>query len=135
MSPGNVKGRGEDRALRWFYSRVSEKLKAAESDSVCETVAASLRGTKLSWRLTMPAAVALVIGLVTFVAPWGRPAVSLPVPPAVPVDLAATVANHEMIASQSLEGSDELLTEQGNKRLPPAPVYTASAFILAGPEV
>jgi hypothetical protein len=45
-------------------------------------------------------------------------------------DLAPTIANYQMVANQSLEQLFELLTRQGNKRLPPAPVYTVS-----GPEL
>jgi hypothetical protein len=36
-----------------------------------------------------------------------------------------------MIANESLEKVDELLTRQGNTPLPPAPVYTASGVQLA----
>jgi hypothetical protein len=46
-------------------------------------------------------------------------------------DLAPTLANYQMVASQSLEKLSELLTRQGNKSLPPTPVYTASSLELA----
>jgi hypothetical protein len=36
-----------------------------------------------------------------------------------------------MAANQSLETLDELLTRQGIRSLPPAPVYTASMFAAA----
>jgi hypothetical protein len=34
-----------------------------------------------------------------------------------------------MVANESLEKLDQLLSEQRNRKLPPAPVYTASTFI------
>jgi hypothetical protein len=40
-------------------------------------------------------------------------------------------ALRQMIANQSLEKLSELLARQGNKNLPPAPLYTASSFQLA----
>ena len=62
----------------------------------------------------------------------------MPAPPTVQVvsvsssesDLAPTIANYQMIANQSLEKLSELLTRQGNKPLPPTPVYTISSFEL-----
>ena len=122
-----------------FHHRVAEELQAVGSSSVLENLAAWLRGSKLNWRVALPAIAVLVIALLAMVAPRHPPALSLPAPPAVQVvstsssgsDLAPTIANYQMIANQSLDKLSELLTRQGNKRLPPAPVYTISSFELA----
>lgn len=122
-----------------FHHRVAEKLRAVESISVLENLAAWLRGSLLNWRAAVPAGAVLVIALFAMVAQRRHPAPSLPAPPSVQVmsasgsgsDLAPTLANYQMIAHQSLDKLDELLTEQGNKPLPPAPVYTASGLLLA----
>ncbi len=119
-----------------FHHRVAEELQAVGSSSVLENLAAWLRGSKLNWRVALPAIAVLVIALLAMVAPRHPPALSLPAPPAVQVvstsssgsDLAPTIANYQMIANQSLDKLSELLTRQGNKRLPPAPVYTISSL-------
>ena len=43
-------------------------------------------------------------------------------------DLAPTISNYQMIANHSLEKLDEVLTTEGNRNPPPAPVYTVSSF-------
>jgi hypothetical protein len=45
-------------------------------------------------------------------------------------DLPPTIANYQRVAAQSLEQLDTLLTEQGNRRLPPSPIYRASTRTL-----
>jgi hypothetical protein len=126
-------------ASELFHRKVAEKLRAVESGAVLEDLAAWLRGAMLNWRVALPATAVLVIALFVVVAPRHPPASSLPAPPTVQVvsaaspesDLAPTIANYQMAANQSLERLSELLTRQGNKRLPPAPVYTASSLGLA----
>jgi len=126
-------------APEFFHHRVIEKLQAIESSSVLQILVAWLRGALLNWRVALPAAAVLVIALLVMVAPRHPPAVSLPAPATVQVgspsspggDLAPTIANYQMVASQSLEKLDELLTREGNKPLPPAPLYTASRLALA----
>jgi hypothetical protein len=39
-----------------------------------------------------------------------------------------TILNYEMAADQSLEKLDTLLTEQGNRALPAAPIYRTGSF-------
>jgi anti-sigma factor RsiW len=122
-------------ASEYFHHRVVEKLQSAESSSVLQIPVGWLRGSLLNWRVALPLTGVLVIALVVMVAPRHPPAVSLPAPATVQVgspstssDLAPTIANYQMVASQSLEQLDELLTRQGNKSLPPGPVYTASSL-------
>jgi hypothetical protein len=117
-----------------FHRRVAEKLQAAESRSVLNNVAAWLRESMLNWGVAVPTLALLVIVLFAIVAP--RPHPTLPAPPsvqAVPAsssgnDLAPTIANYQKVANQSLEKLSELLTEQGNKSLPPAPILTVSGL-------
>ena len=122
-----------------FHRRMTEKLRAVEFRSVLEKLAAWLHGAILDRRVAMPAAAALMIALLVLVAPWRHQAPKPPPPTAVQAmsasssesDLAPTIVNYQLIAGQSLEKLDELVTEQGNKSLPPAPLYTASSFNLA----
>lgn len=121
-----------------FHRRVAEKLQVVDSGSVFENLAERLRGTVLNWRVALPATAALVIAIFALVALRQHPVVSPPAPPTVQIasasspesELAPTIANYQMVANQSLEKLDELLTRQGNKRLPPAPIYTASMYKL-----
>jgi anti-sigma factor RsiW len=122
-----------------FHRKVAKKLQAVESGSIWETLAAGLREMVLNWRVALPATAALVIAILVLVVPRQHPDVSVPAPPTIRIastsspssDLAPTLANYQMVASQSLTKLDELLTKQGNKRLPPAPIYTASTLKLA----
>ena len=120
-----------------FHRGAAKKLQAAKANSVMENLAAWFRGSMLTWRVALPAIAVLVIALC--VAPRRHPALSPTAPPTVQVvpasssesGSAPTIANYQAMANQSLEEFSELLTTQGNKRLPPAPVYTASSFALA----
>jgi len=126
-------------ASRLFHHRLAEKLQAAESSSLLERLAAWVGGAMPNWRLILPAFAVLVMALAVVVARPRHPALPLPADRATPVvsasgsdyDLAPTLANYQMIANQSLEKLSEVLTRQGSKSLPPAPVYTASSFQLA----
>jgi xanthine dehydrogenase iron-sulfur cluster and FAD-binding subunit A len=123
-------------ASECFHHQVAEKLQAVEPGSVLENL--WLRGTMLNWRVALPAIAVVVIALFAMVAPRHPPAPSLPGPATVQVvsgsssgtDLAPTIANYQMTAKRSLESLSELLTTQGNKSLPPAPIYTASSLQL-----
>jgi anti-sigma factor RsiW len=125
-------------ASELFHHKVAAKLQAVEASSVLEDLAAWLRGSILNWRVALPAIAVLAIAVAALVAPRHHPASSVSAPPAVQAvsasgsesDLAPTIANYQMVANQSLEKLSELLTRQGNKSLPPAPVYTASSLEL-----
>jgi len=122
-----------------FHRRVAERLQAAESGSLPENWAAWLRGAMPNWRAALPAIAVLVIALFATVATRDHSALRLPAPTGVQVasesrsesDLAPTLANYQMVANQSLDKLSDLLTRQGNRCLPPAPLYTASSFQLA----
>lgn len=123
-------------ASELFHHQVAEKLQLVESGSVSENLAAWLRRTIPIWRVALPTVAGLVIALLALHAPRHHPALSPPAPPTVQVvpasssesELAPTIANYQMVASQSLEKLSELLTRQGNKPLPPAPIYTVSGL-------
>lgn len=46
-------------------------------------------------------------------------------------DLPPTADHYQMVAARSFEKLDALLTSEGSRNLPPAPIYTASAFARA----
>jgi anti-sigma-K factor RskA len=123
-----------------FHRRVAEKLQAVGSGSALAGLAAHFREAMINWRVALPATAALMIAVFGLIILRQHPVVSPPAPHTDQVasasspesDLAPTIANYQMVANQSLDKLDELLTRQGNKRLPPAPVYTASMYKLAG---
>jgi len=112
-----------------FHRRVAERLKAAGSSSVLDDLVMSLRESLLNWRVAVPVTAVLVIAITVLVAPPRSPTASVSTPPAIPItlpsesgkDLSPTLANYQMIASQSLDKLDELLIQHGSKPLPPVP--------------
>lgn len=126
-------------ASECFHRKVAAKLQTVEVSSVLEDLAAWLPGSILNWRVALPAIAVLAIAVLAMVAPRHHPAASVSAPPAAQAvsasdsesDLAPTIGNYQMVANQSLEKLSELLTRQGNKNLPPAPIYTASSLTLA----
>ena len=112
-----------------FHRRVAERLKSVEPGSVRENFTGWLRGMLLDWRVAVPATAALVIAVIVLVAPPRSPTAAVPVPPTVQATLPSksgkvlspTLANYQMVASQSLDKLDELLIQQGSKPLPPVP--------------
>lgn len=129
------------RASESFHRKVVARLRREEPASVGETVWTYLRATLWDWRVALPVVAASVLLIAVFVAHERRPGVGVSpqtqpgaqtvVSPSLSSDLPPTIANYQMVANQSLEKLDELLTRQGNKSLPPAPIYTASAFMRA----
>jgi hypothetical protein len=122
-------------ASSFFHRAVSEKLHAVQSNSILENLAAWSRELTLNWRVALPAATALAIALLAIVAArHSAPSRSAPrmdqAASSSANDPAPTIANYRIIAGQSLQKLDELLTRQGNKPLPPAPIYTASGLVL-----
>ena len=91
--------------------------------------------------LALPALAALMTALLAIVAALHHPAPAPAAPRMAQVSvisgtyLAPTIANYRLIAGQSLQKLDEVLATQGNKPLPPAPVYTASGLMLPNPSL
>lgn len=122
-----------------FHQKLAGKLQAATPDSLGGILAAYLRGTLLNWRVALPA-IAVLAAVGVTVATWRRPPdVSSSPRAGIPTasvsgahdDLAPTIANYHRVANQSLDKLDALLTRQGNRALPPMPIYTASTLALA----
>jgi anti-sigma factor RsiW len=125
-----------------FHQRVIAGIKAEEPPFARPGIEKFFRGTLLNWRVALPTvgavAVVLVVGLL--LTSRQQPEVPLPAPSSAQSgsdhnldgDFRPTIANYQMIANQSLEKLDQLLTAQGSRKLPPAPIYTASAFATAG---
>ena len=116
----NVLGalRGEQRRSRWgtFLAKFSESL--------------------MNWRVPLPVlgATAAVLAMLALLA--RRPDAPAPVStgsqarlaPGMKIDLEPTISNYQIVANQSLEKLDELLTIQGNRNPSPTRIYTASAL-------
>jgi anti-sigma factor RsiW len=119
-----------------FHRRVVEKLRAVESPSFVETLAAWVRGPALSWRVALPALTLLFVGFFAVLALRNTanvksPAVQMASPQRSADDPAPTLANYQRIANQSFDKLDELLTRQACRPLPPVSVYSASSSELA----
>jgi predicted Fe-S protein YdhL (DUF1289 family) len=129
----------EVQASEVFHQKLAGRLRASKPDSFEKILAAYLQGTLLNWRVALPAIAALVVIGITF-ATWRQPPV-VPSPRIASTqtmlvsdadnDLAPTIANYQRVANQSLDKLDALLTRQGNRPLPPMPIYTASTLGLA----
>ena len=115
-----------------FHHKVAEQLESNEFSSVLMSPAAWLRGLRLNWRVALPTIAVMVIAVIVLVAQRHHQTASHSAPPTVEflsasdsaIELAPTLANYKMVAHLSLEKLDELLTRQGNKRLPPVPLLT-----------
>ncbi len=134
-----VKESSETRASESFHRRLVDRLRRKESVSLWESAAAKLRAVSLNWRvaLTVTGTVAMAVALLFLSV--GRRGVSAPPQSAsksgpeprekeIHVDLAPTIANYQMVANQSLEQLDDLLTRQGNRNPTPVPVFRTPAF-------
>ncbi len=114
-----------------FHRKVAGRFRSAKPDSFGEILAAYF--ARLNWDVALAAIAALVIVGIAVVI-WRQPSEVASLPPAgnqtaliseADSDLAPTIANYQRVASQSLDKLDALLTKQGNRALPPVPVYTA----------
>jgi len=119
-----------------FHRRVVARLRAAESVSVWESLVAHLRGTTLNWRVALPVIAAIAVLIAASSGFVRRPDVSphtqfsarTALVPNSKSDLLPTIANYQMVANQSLDKLDELLTRQGNRNPSPTQIYTASTL-------
>jgi hypothetical protein len=124
-----------------FHRRVVAAVNAEEPRFGWPIMSGYLRGTLLNWRVALTTvggiAVVLLVGLL--LTSRQRSGVPLPAPSSaqgglthnLATDFRPTIGHYRMVANESLEKLDQLLTEQGSRKLPPAPVYTASAFMTA----
>lgn len=122
-----------------FHPRIVVKLKAEECPHALRIIKELLRTLLLDRRVTLPVTAGIAVALGVLLIPRQQPEVVFPIPrgpsatasPNPNANLEPTIANYQMLANQSLEKFDALLTEQGKRNLPPAPVYTASTLAIA----
>jgi anti-sigma factor RsiW len=124
---------GCDGCRRYFeeISGVAEKLSAAEPD--IRVQAPDFFHQRLTEKLRPGMAVVLLAVFVVVARRQPLEEAAVP-PPAAQVvttsgsdgDPSPTMGNYQMIAGQSLDKLDEVLTKEGNASLSPAPIYTAS---------
>jgi hypothetical protein len=124
-----------------FHRKVVAAVNAEKPRFGWPAIEGFLGGTLQNWRIALPTvggiAVVLMVGLLLM--SRQRPDAPLPAfsksqsgsAHNLDADFRPTIGNYRMVANESLEKLDQLLTEQGNRKLPPAPVYTASAFMTA----
>jgi anti-sigma factor RsiW len=122
-----------------FHRRTLAAMNASERKLGIESLRLQLQSL-LNWRVAVPA-LAMVAVAIAVLSPTARQpgAVFVPAPPSpvavnpnVQSDLAPTVAHYELVANQSLDKLDELITVQGRRSQPSAPGYTASFFPQSG---
>jgi len=125
-----------------FHRSLARAIRAEEPRSLWEGLAAPFRATPLKWRAALPALGAMAVAIVVLsvlASRFGTGSGPSPAPssaravsaPGLNSDLSPTLANYRLVANQSLEALDELLTRQANRPRSPAPIYTASTFALA----
>jgi len=120
-----------------FYRCVEERIMTARPRSGWEQSGLWLCRALWNWRVALPVGALLVVLCVAVIRPKHDAHSSLaegrgsPAKPTLTSDPLPTIANYKIIASQSLEQFSELLNRQGDKPLPPAPIYTASGGVLA----
>jgi len=131
----SVTPNSELEASESFHRRVARRLESVESISVLEKVADKIRGMMMNWRVGVPVCAAMGMAIFSLILVRDN---SQPFRPTVAVvsqsnpenDFTPTIANYQVIAGQSLEKLSAMLAREGAKRLPPAPVYTASSLKL-----
>jgi len=120
-----------------FHQKLAHRLKAQATASRWAVVVAQLQAALPRWKIALPvfgAAAAVVTALLLVVrppagsSPRSSPIKSATAMPPAKRDLPPTISNYQMIANHSLEKLDEVLTTEGNRNPPPAPVYTVSSF-------
>ena len=122
-----------------FHRRLVTRLRAEQSGSVWQTLAAPFLAVRLNWRVALPVVGAAALVIVLLSIPVRPPAAPPPVltgaqavlPAGIKSDLPPTIANYRRIATRSLDELDELLTMQGKRNPSPTPIYTASMFAAA----
>lgn len=117
-----------------FHERLLNTLRVDQTEWLPVLQPARAIKQRLRMGLSLVGAAAAVLLLVSIF--WRHAATPRPSP--LPVladasssksgDLAPTVSNYQMVANQSLEKLDELLTRQANRHHAPGSVYTASTL-------
>ncbi len=120
-----------------FHRQVTKRLRArsAAVEGWGPSRSVSTSPSLLNWRLVLPAMAALLIALALIPPAWHH---SPPAPPPSPLlqaatDPAPTILGYTLAVLGAPEDLPNLLNKQGNKRLPPAPLYTASGIQRVNP--
>jgi hypothetical protein len=118
-----------------FHKQWVGRLRAEAPDSVWEKVVGSFRAGLPTRRVAWPVLGAVAVVSAALLLDWWRREVAAPRQPgtqrveaAGQKDLPPTIANYQMVARQSAEKLDELLTRQGTRARLPVPVYTAATL-------
>jgi Putative zinc-finger len=121
-----------------FHRRVVAGIKAQEARPVWQSMREFLRAAVLNWRVAVPVVGGLTVLFVVgwFLIPREHPEALLPASSSAQMvsgregyaDFAPTVGNYYSVANRSLDSLDEVLTKEASRKVPSAPVYTASAF-------
>ena len=123
----------------YFHQRLTEKLRAAESGSVLVNAMTWIGRMMPGWRVALPGMAVVLLAIFVVMsrrqpaddAVASPPVIKVATTPSSASAPAPTMGNYQMIASQSLDKLDEMLTKEGNESLASAPVYTASMSKLA----
>jgi anti-sigma factor RsiW len=121
-----------------FHRRLVGRLRSEGTIPVWETLLALFRATMLNRRVALAVVTpfVLLVGIIVILE-WRSSRVSTPTQPVamavaplkLNADLPPTIANYQMVAAQSLDKLDELLTQQGNKNLPATQNFTVSSLM------
>lgn len=131
----SVEANEDIRTSTAFHRRVVNALKAERPPgkaSWLEQFCQSFASRPAAWLAAGTVAI-VVAALVIFAPPPQSPGLKPVMANSAPTssfsgDLAPTIANYQMVANRSLDKLDDLLTRQGNRNPPSAPIYTASDF-------
>jgi hypothetical protein len=122
-----------------FHNRVRRELRASEPLPFWKRLGLFPAEFEFKWQplivVVLPVFVAVLLGVI------GAIQLRTPEPPPLPPHpekpgrtwgldekLPPSLSNYYIVANQSLDKLDELLTRQGNRTSWPAPIYTASAL-------
>jgi len=120
-----------------FYRRVQERLETAPLHLGWERLRLWVGQALWNWRVALPIGALLVVlcaavirlkhdAHLSVAERRGSQAIA-----AQTSDPPPTIATYKLAASRSLEQFSELLNRQGDKPLPPAPIFTASGGVIA----
>jgi anti-sigma factor RsiW len=118
-----------------FHRDLVRRLRTEFPESVWARALGSLGARLLSRRAGFALWGSVAVMAAVLCVSLRRSGVPLPTAPGAPVEsvqrldlnMQPTIANYQMVANRSLEQLGRLLTRQGSRNLPPAPIYTASS--------
>ena len=117
-----------------FHQNVLKALRSAAARPQAPSLLESLRCSLVNRRFALPVALAAVAVLVGFLFFWSNSTPPRLAPrdsrmasrAHIPKDVAPTLSSYLIVANQSLDQLDDLITRQATHRLPQASTYTLS---------